>query len=113
MSSLLRYISENVQTYTSAKPNENLLFSFGFSVLLHPPYILDMVSSDFHLFRSPQHFLNETLFSVWLMFCIMLSGLLFEFVFSGFGHTMIENCVRTLAASSFGFMYKVFMLDNF
>ena len=41
-----------------AKRVQEKLQKFRWMVVPHPPYLPDLAPSDFHLFRSMQHFLN-------------------------------------------------------
>ena len=47
---------DNARQHVSVKFLQ-ILKGFGWDVLNHPPYSPDMAPSDFHLFRSLQHFL--------------------------------------------------------
>jgi [histone H3]-lysine36 N-dimethyltransferase SETMAR len=47
----------------SAKKTQQKIKELGWEVLPHPPYSPDIAPSDYHLFRSMQHFLSDKVFS--------------------------------------------------
>ena len=55
------FLQDNARPYTAKKVKE-LLASFQWDVLKHPPYSLDLAPSDYHLFRSMTHALFEKKF---------------------------------------------------
>ena len=52
---------DNARPHT-AKVSQNKIRGLGWDLLPHPPYSPDMAPSDYHLFRSLQHFLAEKSF---------------------------------------------------
>ena len=46
-----------------ARITQEKILDLGWPVLPHPPYSIDLVSSDFHLFHSQQNARNEKKFS--------------------------------------------------
>jgi transposase len=48
---------DNAKPHT-AKLTKKLLDGFGWEILEHPPYSPDVAPSDFHLFRSMEHWLR-------------------------------------------------------
>jgi len=52
------YHHDNVRSHTSLRTREKL-FEFSLDVLPHPPYSPDLATSDYHLFRSLQNFLDR------------------------------------------------------
>ena len=56
---------DNTRPHVSMSTRQKLL-ELGWDVLPHPPYSPDIASSDFHLFRSLQNFLNGKNFEILL-----------------------------------------------
>ncbi len=52
------FLQDNARPHT-ANVTKELLEQFGWEVLKHPPYSPDMAPSDYHLFRSLEHFLRN------------------------------------------------------
>jgi transposase len=50
-------LHDNAKPHTENVTKE-LLADFGWEVLEHPPYSPDLAPSDYHLFRSMEHFLR-------------------------------------------------------
>ena len=56
------FLDDNVTPHT-ARLTKAKLAQLGWDRLDHPPYSPDLAPSDFHLFRSLQHYLKGTLFA--------------------------------------------------
>ncbi len=55
------FLQDNARPHT-ANVTKQLLEQFDWEVLEHPPYSPDMAPSDYHLFRSLEHFLRHKKF---------------------------------------------------
>ena len=55
------FLHDNAKPHT-AKVTWSTLVWFGWDLLAHPPYSPDLAPSDYHLFRSMQHFLEGKTF---------------------------------------------------
>lgn len=55
------FLHDNAKPHT-AKMTKKLLEEFGWEVLEHPPYSPDLAPSDYHLFRSMEHWLRNKKF---------------------------------------------------
>src|SRR3954469_19479672 len=53
---------DNARPHT-AKETKAKILELGFETLAHPPYSPDLAPTDYHLFGSLQHFLEEQSFS--------------------------------------------------
>lgn len=56
------YHHDNARPHV-AKATRELLLSFGWEIVCHPPYSPDLAPSDFHLFRSLQDYLDGKSFT--------------------------------------------------
>ena len=54
---------DNARSHSSLVTRKKML-KLGCDVLAHPPYSLDLMSSDYHLFRSLRNDLNSKNFTV-------------------------------------------------
>jgi histone-lysine N-methyltransferase SETMAR len=54
-------LQDNAKPHT-AKKTKKKLAELGWELLDHPPYSPDLSPSDYHLFRSLEHFLNKKKF---------------------------------------------------
>lgn len=52
------FLQDNASSHTS-KVTKNFLKELGWDLIKHPPYSPDLAPSDYHLFRSLEHFLKD------------------------------------------------------
>jgi len=55
-------LHDNTRSHTT-RITQDLLVSFGWDIVTHPPYSLDLVPSSYHLFNKLKEFLGEKRFS--------------------------------------------------
>jgi len=55
-------LHDNARSHT-ARLTQDLLVSFGWDIVTHPPYSLDLALSDYHLFNKLKEFLGGQRFS--------------------------------------------------
>ena len=54
-------LHDNIRPHVAMRTKETII-KIGWEVLPHPTYSPDMATSDYHLLRSMEHFLQDTSF---------------------------------------------------